>query len=242
MRLKGLNMINKFNKILTATAFAAATTFAAPALASPINVETVHGSVFGDAAGQNQWKIVTQFEVDGKASGGVYAGAFRLESDATGALSDFLAFCLQPLETLTLPKEHNVGSKFSESVTANLNILAANAWGSVTDSVTAAAFQMAAWEITTETDAKYDINDGNFAIINQSAKSNQAEGTAQLWLNNIQYDHWTSNGEEFVILNAPGTQDLLTNVSAVPLPASGLLLLGGLFGTGAIARRKAKKA
>jgi len=92
------------------------------------------------------------------------------------------------------------------------------------------------------TASEYDINDGHFAIIKQSAASNLAEGIAQGWLNNIENDTWTDNGDSFVILNAAGTQDLLTNVAAVPLPASGLLLLGGLFGAGAVARRKRKQA
>lgn len=39
------------------------------------------------------------------------AGLFRLPATgANGSVQDFLAFCLEPLETLTLPRDHSVGS------------------------------------------------------------------------------------------------------------------------------------
>jgi len=220
----------------------AAVGFAGSANATTIQVDPVHSSVFGDENGHNKYRIVTQFSVNNVQENRVYAGAFRLKSDQFGDLSEFLAFCLQPLERLTLPKAHEFGSNFSASVTQDLQILAQNAWSSVTDKVSAAAFQMAAWEITTETMSSYDIDDGVFAITYGSTNSNAAEGIAQGWLDNISTDAWTDNGQEFVILNAEGTQDLLTNVAPVPLPASGLMLAAGLLGAGAVARRKARKS
>lgn len=217
-------------------------TTAAPAFATTIDVDKANSSIFGDAAGQNKWSVITKFEVNGNASGGVYAGAFRLKSDQAGDLAEFLAFCLQPLETLNLGIDYQLGSNFTAAVNKNLNILAANAWNLVTDATSAGAFQMAAWEITTETAQGFDIDSGTFKIISNRADSNAAEAQANAWLGEINNDIWTSNGQEFIILNAAGTQDLLTNVSPVPLPASGLLLLGGLAGAGAMARRKARKA
>ena len=228
--------------LLPAATIATMTLIAAPTMASTINVSKVDSSTFGDENGDDQWKIITSYAVDDVQQGAVYAGAFRLESDAPGSLSAFLAFCLQPLENLTLPKAHHVGSLFDASVTEKLNILAQNSWDLVTDSISAGAFQLAAWELATEDTGVYDIDDGHFKITYNSDASNDAEAQAQIWLDNITNDVWTDNGEEFVILNAEGTQDLLTNVAAVPLPASGLLLLGGLFGAGAVARRKARKA
>ncbi|SEW27262.1 VPLPA-CTERM protein sorting domain-containing protein [Cognatiyoonia koreensis] len=228
--------------ILTA-AIALTMAFGSSAAASTITVDSAHGSVFGEAdTGANQWWVKTKFKIDGNSSGDVYAGAFRLESDDGGALSEFLAFCLEPLETLNLPKDYAIGSLFSQEVTDNLNTLAANAWDLVTNSKTAAAFQMAAWELTTETRNTFDINRGFFKITKNSEMSNAAEAIAQEWLSHFNDDTWSSDGKQFAILNASGTQDLLTNVSVVPLPASGLLLLGGLFGAGAVARRKARKS
>lgn len=230
-------------KVLSALALATATVSAAPAFAGTIDVDSVHPSVFGDVSGANQYKIITAYEVDGVSRGAVYAGAFRLESDQSGALSDFLAFCLQPMENLNLSIDYMKGSNFSDTVTANLNALAANAWDLVTDSVSAGAFQIAAWEITTEDEGvEFDVNDGNFNVVSDRDDSNAAESQAQAWLDEIGSGNWTRGPKDYVVLNAANTQDLLTNVTTMPLPASGMMLLAGLFGAGAVARRKARKA
>jgi len=228
--------------IIPTALLALTTTLATPAVASPIDVNSVHGSIFGDANGMNKWRVITQFSVDGDESGLVYAGAFRLEDAAAGTLSDFLAFCLEPLSPLDLSIDYALGSLFTQTVTENLNTLAANAWDLVDDSVSAGAFQLAAWEITTETGASLGLGDGFFQVTSNRANSNSAEALANTWLTNLNNDTWTYTGENYVILNASGTQDLLTNVPAVPLPASGMLLLGGLVGAGAFARRKKSKA
>lgn len=227
--------------LLPAALVALTTTLAAPAVAGTIDVNSQHGSVFGDT-NANKWRVITEFSVDGDGSGLVYAGAFRLESDAGGPLSEFLAFCLQPLATLDLSKDYALGSLFTQTVTENLNTLAANAWDLVEDSTTAGAFQLAAWEITTETQRSFGLEDGDFQVTSNRADSNAAEALAETWLGNLNNDLWAYDGNDYLIMNADGTQDLLTNVPAVPLPASGLMLLGGLFGAGAIARRKQTKA
>lgn len=218
------------------------TAFAAPAVAGTIDVDGQHSSIFGDASGANKWRVITKFSVDGNESGNVYAGAFRLKSDAGTPLSEFLAFCLQPLENLDLTKDYALGSLFTQTINENLNTLAANAWDLVVDSTSAGAFQLAAWEITTETARAFSLDDGAFQVTSNRTDSNAAEALATTWLDNINNDDWAFQGDEYVIMNAAGTQDLLTNVAAVPLPASGLMLLGGLFGAGAIARRKKNKA
>ena len=227
--------------LLPAALVAVTTLTAAPAAATVIDVDPQASSVFGSTAAE-QWRVITKFSVNGNESGNVYAGAFRLESNAGGALSEFLAFCLQPLEPLDLTKDYALGSLFSQTINENLNTLAANAWDLVTDSTSAGAFQLAAWEITTETQRSFGLEDGDFQVTSNRTDSNAAEALAETWLGNLNNDIWTYEGDDYAILNASGTQDLLTNVSAVPLPASGLLLLGGLFGAGAVARRKKQKA
>lgn len=228
--------------IIPAAILALTTTLAAPAVAGPIDVNSVHGSIFGDENGANKWRVVTKFSVDGNESGNVYAGAFRLNTAANGTLSDFLAFCLEPLSPLDLSKDYAVGSLFAQTMTDNLNTLAANAWDLVQDSTSAGAFQLAAWEITTETAANFDLDSGFFQVTSDRSDSNAAEALANTWLTNLNDDTWAYDGEDYLIINAAGTQDLLTNVAAVPLPATGMMLLGGLLGAGALSRRKSRKA
>lgn len=235
--------------LLGATAIALTSTFAH---AASINVAAVsEASVFYDENNQNAWYKATSFDVGTQSVNNVGAGVFRVSgTDDAGIVENFLAFCLQPLEALTLPKTHLINNPFTQAIATNLNALATNAWALVDSSKTAAAFQMAAWEITTETaGADYLINDGFFKITGDSNGSNDAEDLAQDWLNKITNAEWTSGNDAYRILTAAGTQDLLTNIiedpngpppnqTVVPLPASGMLLLGGLLGAGFMARRR----
>lgn len=233
--------------LLSATAIALTASFAQ---AATMDVAAVNSSsVFKDANGQNVWAVGTSFSV-GTQSVNAGAGVFRVTgTDENNVMSNFLAFCLQPLESLTLPKSHLIDNPFAQAVSDNLQALATNAWGLVTSKNTAAAFQMAAWEITTETASAFDIDDGFFKITGNGTASNNAEGLAQTWLDYIADDTWSAGTDMYRILTASGTQDLLTNVieqpvapppstSPVPVPASGLLLIGGLLGAGFVARRR----
>ncbi len=241
--------MNFLKSMCAAVALAA---FAAPASAALVDVTAQNsGSVFKDAAGNNAWYIGTSFEVATAPTpttrNNIAAGVFRMTGDdGVNPVFDFLAFCLQPLEWLSIPKTYDMSSGLSAQVIDNLNALAGNAFGLVQDSNSAAAFQMAVWEIANETGG-YDIRDGYFKITGGTTASNNAEDLANTWLGNIASNTWQANGASFMILSAPGTQDLLTNLpggnlGSVPIPASGLLLLGALAGGGAMARRKARKA
>lgn len=231
--------------ILASVALSALLVAASGASAAPVTVSqqsNVH--VMYDVNNKNAWFATTQYSVGTKQVTNVAAGAFRLTAtDAAGTAMDFLAFCLEPLEGLVHPKLHEYGSLFTAAITQRLNTLAANAWGMVSDHRTAAAFQMAAWEITTETANLYDVDDGHFRITGNGEMSNLAEETAQIWLNNLSDGTWGATDKSYVIFNSNGTQDLLTNVavSPVPVPASGLMLMAALGAGGVLARRRAKK-
>lgn len=207
---------------------------ALPAAAATVNVTTQGTSAFRDATGQNAWYQTTSYILNG-TSRTAAAGLFRLTATgANGAVQDFLAFCLEPLETLTLPKDYTVGTTLSSSILDRLGALMSNAFGLVTGSASAAAFQMAAWEIANESTAKLDLAKGGFRM---TSANSATLGLAQSWLNNIVSGKWTSSGK-VTVLSASGTQDLLTNIAPVPVPAAGVMLLGALAGLGALRRRK----
>lgn len=222
-------------KIILATLAISAASAMAPANAATVNVTKQGSNAFVDANGQNGWWQGVSYSLNGTTRSGVGAGMFRLTAtSSTGKVQDFLAFCLEPLEWLTLPKDHTVGSSLSAPILDRLGALMSNAFSLVNNSASAAAFQMAAWEIANESGASLNLGDGAFHMTRATAST---QNLAQGWLNNITSGYWTSNGR-VTVLSAPGTQDLLTNIAPVPVPAAGVLLLGGLAGLGAVRRRR----
>lgn len=236
-------------KFVTAAVFGL-TLMGSSALAAPIDVNQ---QVSGNTFGTENWKVVTSFSASGipdMIRKNVYAGAFQLTADGLG---DFIAFCLQPRANLNLSVDYTAGTDIVDPALGFLNNLAANAFFDVSNAITGAAFQMAVWELAHGT-TDFNIFSGDFKIINDGlnatnqANSLAAANQAQIWLDKVQLDMgWADNafGKNFLILSADGTQDLLTNIddsnlNEVPLPASGLLLLAGLAGAGAVARRKRK--
>ena len=221
-------------KILVAALALGTVTALSPASAATINVTKQGTNAFVDASGGNGWYQSTSYTLNGTGRSAA-AGMFRLTGTSTnGAVQDFLAFCLEPLETLTLPKDHTVGTTLGSSVLDRLGALMSNAFTLVTGSQSAAAFQMAAWEIANESNGSLDLANGGFRI---TAAAQGTQSLAQSWLDLIGSGQWTSTGN-VTILSASGTQDLLTNIAPVPVPAAGVMLLGGLAGLGALRRRR----
>ena len=221
-------------KIMVAALALGAASALSPASAATINVTKQGTNAFVDASGGNGWYQSTSYTLNGTGRSAA-AGMFRLTGTSTnGAVQDFLAFCLEPLETLTLPKDHTVGTTLGSSVLDRLGALMSNAFTLVTGSQSAAAFQMAAWEIANESNGSLDLAQGGFRI---TSAGTGTQSLAQSWLNLIGSGQWTSGGN-VTILSASGTQDLLTNIAPVPVPAAGVMLLGGLAGLGALRRRR----
>jgi hypothetical protein len=121
---------------------------------------------------------------------------------------------------------------------SRLGALVDNAMSLVKNSQTAAAFQLAAWEIANEGKGQLDLNGGAFKL---SAAQANTKALAQSWLDAISNGNWKLNSQ-VMILSAPGTQDLVTDLppAPVPVPAAGLLLLGGIGSI--VAARRARRA
>lgn len=176
----------------------------------------------------------------------VGVGALQLTADDGSVVKKFMAFCLQPLERLSLPRVHEVGvdptQDYADKIGA-LNVLASNFMDEVVDSVTGMAFQLAVWEIIEEeAGATLDVTDGFFKNTLALGSRSDAMDLANTWLAAIDGGVAT---ESFMVLNADNTQDLLTDMPdptggpVVPLPASAILMLTALGGAAMVARRKA---
>ncbi|MCQ0970651.1 VPLPA-CTERM sorting domain-containing protein [Paracoccus sp. TK19116] len=179
----------------------------------------------------------------GGSSTNVLAGLFMLKDKVSG--TKFETFCIDVYNTLGTPPgkyDTTQTSWFSTKATEAVQKLYNTAYASVSTAVQAAGFQLALWEIVTEDTSKngFDLSKGFFSATASSAVMNQAKS----YLSGLTGKQTGSYDLTFFkSTSTPKGQDLLSATpSAVPVPASVLLLAGGLAGLGGIARRKAKKA
>lgn len=223
-------------KPLAAVALVAAT-MVLPASAATYNVSTQGYNAFADASGKNVWYEGVTYAMNGQQRSAA-AGVFRLKATPTagGAVQTFLGFCLEPLEWLRLPKVYADGTPLSQIAVGRLGALVDNAMKLVTNAKSAAAFQLAAWEIANEGKGNLNLVGGSF-VVKSANRSTLA--LSQGWLDKIAGNAWKADFK-VRILSAPGTQDLVTDLAPVPVPAAGLMMMGALAGIGALrSRRKA---
>lgn len=224
-----------FSRSAALTAFVVV--FAASvASAATVTVTTQGRNAFLDSAGRNGWYETTKYTLNGTART-ASAGVFRLKATtAGGAVTAFLGFCLEPLDYLRLPKAYDEGTPLSYLAVSRLGSLVTNALSLVKDARTAAAFQLAAWEIANEGRGKLDLQSGAFLL---TAAQKKTAGLSQSWLDLIGNGGWKLNAQ-VMILQAAGTQDLVTDLppAPVPVPAAGFVLVSGLMGLVGLRRRR----
>ena len=213
----------------------------APVAAATVDVSAQHPSVFGDATGANKWYVGVSYTNGKESRRNVGAGVFRLVAKSDkGVVSNFMAFCLSPFEWLRLPLQYTVGTDLSSSIINRLAALTNGAWDKITDKHTAAAFQLAAWEIVSEKPENHlDITRGLFRVT--AIDSRSAGGIAQDWLKNVEAQKFSASLKDITILSADRTQDLLTHdlpPAPVPLPGAAGMMLLALMALGAAAKAR----
>lgn len=109
--------------------------------------------------------------------------------------------------------------------------------GGVVSSLTSAAFQLALWEITNESGSSYNLSGGSARFTDLYAGDRNAVTTAQGYLDQL---YSFSNNVQLYVLSSSSQQDVVY-ATAVPEPSTYALMIAGLLGVGAVARRRQSK-
>lgn len=202
-------------------------------------------NVFKDASGQNGWYVGVRQSLkvgNNTLRGDIAAGLFRLVEDLPGPIDRaFVAFCLSPDVRLNLRVDYAAGTFLDPLKIGALGALRRHAFDLVSNSVTAGAFQLAIWEIVSESGA-FDLAAGTIKFSSSNSSGNQAISLASTWLENIQSGLWKPSTAGMRFHDAQGVSQDLLEIAPVPLPAAGFALLGGLGLLAGAARRRRRTA
>ena len=209
---------------------------AGTAVASPITAGTQVNISDANYFGPSNLNKSVTISVDG-VSKVVRAGLFDLNATTVpgGVYARLLAFCLQP-EVLLTPYDNPYTAVDLNAPSATWNSVGiSKLWAEYRDDVvsgvTAAAFQIAVWELAYDGDT--DLTDGDFRA---AGVAGSAAATAQNWLSSLA--NLTKTAPNLLVLQdrqgGADKQDLLIQT---PIPGTLGLVGLGLLGLGALRRR-----
>ena len=223
-----------FKSLALAVGILAAGTAAASPITAGSLVNINDANHFGPT-NLNQSVVIT---VDG-VNKTVRAGVFDLNATTVpgGSYARLLAFCLQPEVLLTPYDNPYTAVDLNDAVAALDPLGISKLWAEYRDDVvsgvTAAAFQLAVWELAYDGDT--DLTDGDFRA---AGAAGSAAATAQGWLSSLA--NLTKKAPNlFVLQDNQGGYDRQDLLIQTPIPGTLGLVGLGLLGLGAL-RRKAK--
>jgi hypothetical protein len=173
----------------------------------------------------------------------VAMGRFKLNGTDldNGQAVSFLTYCVDIFHTLQ-PAVFNLAdaSVVVPSATKQTQLLTILAQSdpllaaSSNKAETAAAIQLAIWEITNETSGSFSFSAGSFR--SSGGNSNGARALAATYLDKIANGAWTAPTGQLKVLYAPNSQSQL--LTTVPEPATWAMMIGGFGLVGGMARRR----